>query len=311
MSYEYSGIQYMGCTGSSASCKRAVMEVIQFGRKIHEARLLTHGREHCFLLKVDCEVYCLIRAGFSSGYRGEGPSALAYVLRLLDAHEILILEVIIEKDLFERANNALLTYDEVKAIEEMKHVKPASKWYDYIYDMKEETPSASWEEVISEIDFSEKKETRDRSDSLSITQMAEYSELWQEFPSVLPYSLIDNRIADLALDFMDSPDKCLLTGYRRLEGILRQRTGLKDQIGSNLFSKCFIEEAAILYWEGISKAECKSRGNLFKAVFSSFRNPRAHFEEPSTFNDAVSEFIVLNQLYKLEEKAIKVQEENG
>ena len=309
MSSQYTGVQYMGCMGSSASCKRAIMEAIQFGREIHQALLLTHDKQHCFLLKVDCGDYCLIRAGFTSGFGGEGPSALAYVLRLLDAHEISILEFMVEKDLFERANNALLTHDDIMAIERMKHVSPVSKWFDYIYNLKDDTSSVSWEEALSAIELAEKVKTRDRNPIASITSSTDYSALWQEFPSVIPYSLIDNRIADLALHFTDSPDQCLLKGYRRLEGILRHRTGLNDKIGSELFDKCFINDPSLLHWEGISKGECKSRGNLFKAVFTSFRNPRAHFEEPSAYDDAVSELLVLNQLYRLEREAVEVQEE--
>jgi hypothetical protein len=229
--YQYTGIQYMGCVGSTDSCKRAVIELIQFGREVQQALLLTYNKQHCFLLKVDCGDYCLIRAGFTSGYRGGGPAGLAYVLSLLNAHKIPILEIRIEKDLFERANNSLLTNDDIKAIEGMKPVRPESKWFDYIYDMEEVLPSVSWEEGFSEIELTENTKTRDKASESSVSKPGEYSELWREFPSIIPYALIDDRIADLALEFSSTPDKCLLDGYRRLEGLLRQRTGLDDDIG--------------------------------------------------------------------------------
>src|SRR5260370_32612901 len=80
------GIEYAGAPGVTAACKDAVMRLIQYGDHITRARILSYSNEHCLLLTVNCGDLIAVKSGFASGYEGEGPSGLSFVLQLLEAH---------------------------------------------------------------------------------------------------------------------------------------------------------------------------------------------------------------------------------
>jgi uncharacterized protein (TIGR02391 family) len=125
---------------------------------------------------------------------------------------------------------------------------------------------------------------------------------WQDFPPVIPYAIIDSRIADLALIFWENADDKILTAYRRLEDIIRKRTGLKEH-GAKLFSKAFSGETAQLYWTDIDDGEKAGRANLFTGAFMAHRNPLAHRETKNHPDQQLTEFLLLNHLYRLENDA--------
>jgi len=56
--------------------------------------------------------------------------------------------------------------------------------------------------------------------------------LWREFPPVIPFAIIDGRIIDLPMSFWGNPNDRLLSGYRRLEDIVRERTDI-NEYGTN------------------------------------------------------------------------------
>jgi Protein of unknown function (Hypoth_ymh) len=126
--------------------------------------------------------------------------------------------------------------------------------------------------------------------------------IWLEFPPVIPFAIIDPRIIDLALSFWENPDDKLLKGYRRLEDAIRKRTRLEDH-GERLFSKAFIPPDAKLHWEGIDGGEAMGRSQLFTGAFKAHRNPRAHRELKTNSHDHLTEFLLLNHLYRLEKQA--------
>jgi hypothetical protein len=74
-----------------------------------------------------------------------------------------------------------------------------------------------------------------------------------------------------------------------------------------LFSKAFLGEESLLEWHDENQAEHNSKANLFKDIFGAFRNPRAHREVKVSDQEAVREFILVNELYCLEAKALKRQ----
>jgi hypothetical protein len=128
--------------------------------------------------------------------------------------------------------------------------------------------------------------------------------LWREFPPVIPFAIMDRRLADVVLSFRDNPDASLMTGYRRLEGIVRERTGVSDH-GQKLFAQAFNGQSSPLCWAGATEAEAFARFNLFTAVFGAHRNPRAHREQGAGVEHALSELLLLNHLYLLESEAIE------
>jgi hypothetical protein len=126
--------------------------------------------------------------------------------------------------------------------------------------------------------------------------------LWRyEFPPVVPIAVVDSRIADLALSFWNGPDEKLMAGYRRLEDIVRQRTGI-DQHGSKLFSQAFDERTGRLTWRDGDGGERAGKMILFTAAYQAHRNPRAHRELSDGSEDVLSEFMILKQQFRLEKE---------
>ncbi len=122
----------------------------------------------------------------------------------------------------------------------------------------------------------------------------------------MPFSIIDLRIMDLAIGLCDNPDLALISGYRRLEDIVRKRTNLEDVSGVKLFSQAFHGNEPLLHWPNILDAESKGRVSLFTGAYMAYRNNRVHRESDTNLNDAVKEFLLINQLFILEREAVEV-----
>lgn len=266
------GIQYFGLAGVSSACKSAIVRLLQFGDHIHNAKLLTCSNAHCFLLNVNYDELMAIKSGFSSGYAGEGPSALSTVLQLLYRHSVDMEEYEVPESIIERIDRSCLTVSDLEQINSMAPVRPW-RWSDYIID-------------------------RDN------YRWGDHPRLRHEFPKLIPYAIIDARLTNLALSFDSQPDNSILSGYRKLEDIIRERTGL-DEHGAKLFAKAFQGEDSILCWKGIDPGEQQGRTMLFTGTYMAFRNRRAHREPSDHSGEALSEFLQLNQLYQLERLATK------
>lgn len=264
-------IEYAGLPGISEECKHAVMRLLQYRDEITHARILSNDRDHCLLLTVNVGDLIAIKSGFSSGYLGEGPHAFSFVLELLEAHGAKIDEYEVSGELIERVDNSALTERDLEEIELSRPVKPR-RWHEYIITER-------WE--------------RD-----------DYGRLWQEFEPIIPFAIVDSRITDLAFHFFQFPDASLLKGYRRLEDIVRERTGL-DHHGAKLFSQAFVGDAPKLRWKGLNTGEQNARGNLFVSAYSAYRNPRAHRELKSDSHDQIREFLLLNHLFSMERGAVE------
>jgi hypothetical protein len=266
---EPEGIEYHGVAGSSQDCQNAVMRLLQFGDVIARARILSSSSEHAFLLTSDLGDVTAIKSGFSSGYGGAGPMAFSYVLQLLEAHGVEIEEYIADEVIFERLDQSALTTVDMRVIDAAKPLRP-SRWHYYILEQH--------------IDCQRQ------------------GTFWRDFPPVIPYGIIDSRIADLALSFWQNPDDRILTAYKRLEDIIRKRTGLKEH-GAKIFSKAFSGETAQLYWKDIDDGEKTGSANLFTGAFMAHRNPLAHRETKNHPEQQLTEFLLLNHLYRLEKEA--------
>ncbi len=266
-------IQYHGRAGISQSCKDAIARLIHFGDSIGNVRLLTNEGQHGFLLTINDDDLIAVKCGFRSGYAGEGPNALAVSLQLLRRHGADIGEYIVSPKIITRINGSALTVNDIRSIESSAPVRPR-RWHDYI-----------WENAAGRSGDAER--------------------LQREFPEAMPFRLIDPRLVDLALEFPNDPDKANLSAYRRLEDLVRDRTGISGEHSAKLFAKAFQGENAPLKWSGIEASEQQGRVSLFTGTYMAFRNRRAHREPESSHNGALQEFLLINQLYKLEAEAIE------
>lgn len=259
-------IQFSGIDRITESCINAVLRHLQFGDHISKVLILTYQTSHALILYTDDGELIAIKSGFSSGYNGEGPKGLAYILSLLEEHGAEIEEYEVARKTIEKINCSNFTQSELEKIQNSRPVRP-TRWHDYIFDFEDRY-------LIKE-------------------------NLLKKFPFVIPFAIIDRRIIDLAISFWDSPGDKILKGYRRLEDVLRKRCDI-DEHGKKLFEKSFLYENSVLYWPDLNRSETANRANLFIATYGAFRNRRAHKEIEENQKSQLNEFITLNQLFLLE-----------
>jgi hypothetical protein len=263
------GIQYLGEDGVTQPCKRAIVGLLQEGERVTTARILTQGTTHAFLLIINPGWVLAIKSGFSSGYGGEGPRGFSRVLQLLFEHGAEMLEYEVDESFMQRLACSALTVADVRGIEKTRPI--GGRWADY----------------VSEQDWARSKAKT----------------LWDDFPLVIPLAIVDPRIIDLAHTFWEAPNDRLLSAWRRLEEGVRKRISSSDH-GAKLFAAAFLGPNAQLRWPGLEAGEQAARAELFRSAYGTFRNPRAHRElEPALAAD-VSEFLIINQLYRLEAIAV-------
>lgn len=268
---QFEGLQYVGTPGISQDCLDAILRLLQFGDAVTRACLLTADKRHCFLLHVNGRFWVAVKSGFGSGYSGEGPKTLSAVLKILDLHGAEIEEYEVARPVLDRLDRSALKYADFAALVSAKPVRPL-RWHEYLLGTYSRGSNAE--------------------------------ELWRRFPMAIPFSVVDGRLADLALEFFNRPDEALMRGFRRLEDAVRSRTNI-DGHGANLFRKAFDPHKGVLLWKGLTPAEGESRCNLFTSAFGACRNPRAHKEIKSSLGDQVSEFLLLNMLFRLEREATR------
>lgn len=266
------GIEYVGLPGISKECQDGVLRLLQYGDQITHARILTSSNDHCLLLTVNVGDTIAIKSGFSSGYLGEGPRTFSYVLEVLEAHGVEIEEYTVSPEVIARLDTSSLTVADLDAINAAKPVRPR-RWHDYVIEGHRGT----------------------NQDSV----------LWRNFPLVVPFAIIDSRIADLAISFWEGPDDRLLTGYRRLEDIVRERTKI-DEHGTKLFSQAFAPNGGKLTWKDAGDAERAGRMALFTGAYLTYRNRRAHRESKDTSDKLLIELLLLNHLFSLERESTEV-----
>jgi len=269
----YAGIEYHGASGVTDICKNAIMDILQSNGNITLARILTYKNEHSFLLYDEYRGTIAIKSGFASGYQGGGATGFSYVLELLHSHEVEIEEVNVTKKIFYRLEDSSLREEDIGYIEKMKPIRP-NRWYDYVRKMH--------------------------------YGKGHLGMLWDEYEPILPLGIIDQRLFEIALHFSTNPDQALLSGYRKLEDVFRKRTQLKIH-GSKLFSKMFLGNDAKLGWKDIDSSETIGRANLFIGTYMAHRNPRAHREVKYDLKNQVSEFLLLNHLFRLETDAVDAE----
>lgn len=272
MKAKFAGIQYLGDSGVTQICKEAVIQLIHAGEDIKDVKILTfeeaHSKVHALLLTLEYDIQIVIKDGFTSGYNGEGPKGYALILNLLKRYTDNINEYIVSKSIFERVSSSSLTVKDLDYINSIDPVRPA-RWYGSAYLYKELE-----------------------------------SNIFSEFPLTIPMALLDPRLIELALDFNKNPDNSIMSAYRKLESIVRERTGLHNESSVKLFAKAFQVDDSVLCWENLDSGESIGRASLFKSVFMAYRNNRAHQEPRHNLGDDIREFMLINHLFILESETV-------
>lgn len=265
-------IEFHGSEYTTKSCLEAIARLYRFDVSFKEVFLITAKQRHGFLIYLGCGRVVSIKAGFSSGYHGEGPRGLATALNFFGCLGVCIIECEISDSVLNRLNASALTHKDIAKIQASR-VVPPNRWRDYVNDFQLDSPPQS-------------------------------AQFRDQFPYDVPIRLIDLRILDLALELASNPDTALLSAYRRLEGQVRDRCGLDGEHGATLFAKAFQRKDALLHWPSISPSENEGRASLFTGVYKAFRNRRAHHELSSRTDEVLREFMLINELYRLEDSAV-------
>jgi hypothetical protein len=271
-SHRVAGLAYHGSSKTTQSCVKAIARLIQAGEWITQAFLLTADDRHCFVLEVaECELV-VVKAGFASGYSGEGPRGLAFALCLLRRHGVDVEELVVSPDVLRRVDESRLTESDLKLIDISRAVRPV-RLEQYTYGVFGSEPCAPKMRTM--------------------------------FPLVVPFGLVDERIIDLAVKLAERGDSAITDAFKRLESIFVVRCGISDGYGVGLFQKALKGPNSLLTWEGIGKQESEGRAELFIAVYRGFRNRRAHKELDSKPAEALREFLLVNELFLLEAEAVE------
>lgn len=216
--------------------------------------------------------FCIQRTGIQKYQaRAEGPRGLATALRLLQRHNVEVEEYRVDQSFMDRLAASCLLRSDIDMIEGQTPVRPR-RWYDYVYERGQDLD-------------------------------AEAKGLSRHYALTIPFILIDERIMDLAVRFHENEDTAIISAYRRLEDVFRKRTGLTGE-GSKLFAKAFLTEEPLLRWDVPDEGESKGRANLFTAAYMAFRNARVHREIDEGSETALREFLLVNDLYRLEAEAM-------
>ena len=265
----YYRVDFLGEAGITESCLFSLHNLIQTHANLSHALLLTSEQSHAFILKNQTENYYVIRSSFTSGYLGEGPKGLAKALALLSKHRIETEEILVTTKLLNRFNSSSLSDQDIDFIFQQKIIRPI-RLQNYIYPFENEVAQTTKSKCY--------------------------------YPLELPYSIIDDRIFDLALLFKQDPGSALTKAYKRLEDIVRTRTSIHEH-STKLFAQVFQGENALLTWDVPDSAEIKGRVNLFTGAYMAFRNARAHLEKDENLIHQYREFLLINELYLLEAEA--------
>lgn len=266
-------IQYLG-TPYTQDCLDAIGFILQTQQRIEKALLLSYDQSHAYLIKSARNIY-IIRSGFTSGYLGEGPKGLASSLQLFLKHNIEVVEIIITAKTMKKVNHSSLSDSDIEKILITKVVRPTNI-YEYIY---------------------------------AIYKTTQYQiENDRYYPLGPPFHLIDERIFDLALKFNDDPNYSILTAYTRLEDIVKVKINDHSLFSNNLLKTAFISDKqrkSIYSCDATNEKVSNALGCLFTNIFTAYRNERAHSEVDKPYSLQLREFLLINELYLLENEAIK------
>jgi hypothetical protein len=265
--------QYHGSHFTTQSCVNALARLLVSSLRIQRVLLLTHEGRHGLFIEVDEPEPIFVRCGFTSGYSGEGPAGLALALHLLRTFKIPVEEIQVASTLLQRLDESALRPEDLNYIERCRVIRPV-RIYDYMHDGLLGRDSAG------DVPF-------------------------RELALRIPWSLLDPRLADLALMMRTDADRAVFEAFRRLESTVKARCAMGSDVhGVQVFKKAFRGEGAFLRWPGLSNSEVEGRAQLFEAAFMAYRNPRAHREVIEDSSRAYSEFCVINELYALEAGAL-------
>jgi hypothetical protein len=270
-------LEYQGSAGSTQPCIDAVEAILHSRRAIARCVILTDRSSmhpsHALLLVEPTGIEIIVKSGFKSGYGGTGPKGFSATLALLDWHGVELDEVDVDHGLMERLDASAMTLGDLEAIRSARSIRPQELW-DYILEQDEIGP--------------------DRGNP------------WTRREQVIPFGMLDERLAPLARDFWADPDSVLFRVHRALEEAVKAKAALTQEEANGgpakVFSAAFNVDGK-LHWPGISSSEHTGRSNLFVGAVSAYRNPRAHRELRSRPGEALREFMLYNHLFHLEAAA--------
>ena len=106
------------------------------------------------------------------------------------------------------------------------------------------------------------------------------------YPSAIPWATLDTRILDLALVLDKGDSGAVLQAFNRFETLLKDKAESKVRTIGDAANEVFSKDSA----------EVK----FLRSVFTKFRNPRAHEEHAWSRQEDIRCFVLLNELFLME-----------
>ena len=266
-------IRYLGDVYTAPTIQD-LQSLLQSGFRPEKAYILSvvdvaRQGAHAVLLDSDGKSVVL-RGGLTSGYGGEGPRGLAWVIELLEEVECYPVDVSVSRQVLHRARTCNLRSTDLDAI-------------------RNRLPTAGV-------------------DNYRVPPREGRKGIWDGSPCSLPFRLLDPRLLPIAMGFDENPDRAIFEGFRRLEHILRTRLDRGSDADSGrentrVAAMAFAGKVPALSWPSVSEKDAAERFKLFDSAFALFRNPRAHREDAAA-EHTFEQFMNLNLLFKYEAKAI-------
>jgi hypothetical protein len=262
-------LEYVGHDGYSQPCVNAVIRLLLAGERFEEAIVVTHDQhEHALILYSSGDPRYAVRWGFTSN-SGEGSAAFKKVASVLSAFGARLEESEADDRLWRRFTDGRLTHEDLHRLRRCDGAKHGLR---FLGILRSGLPDAA---------------TLD------------------QFPLSMSWSIVDARIADLALALYQDPLSALREGYARLEATIRRRARVTFH-GKELIAAAFRGRASALHWAGLTQTEADARAELFLAAFKAYRNPLAHGASRTSGKKGqeLSEFMLLNRLFRLEGESV-------
>jgi hypothetical protein len=273
-------LEYLGIAGATKDCAQAVEQLLHYDREITETLILTVERgtnaRHALLLTDNFGGQIAIKSGFSSGYGGGGPRGFSATLALLHWHGVKLDEISIDAEMLERLDASALTLGDLEAIAAARRVQPQTLW-DY---------------VLEQDDFGR--------DTINP---------WRDREPVIPFAILDDRLAAAAREFWDDPDGKLMKAHRLLEETIRKKACISIEDAASggparMYAAAFNGKTPKLGWPSITSSEHTGRTGLFLGLMQAYRHPRAHRDERASQAEHLRELLLLNHLFTLEREAV-------
>ncbi len=123
--------------------------------------------------------------------------------------------------------------------------------------------------------------------------------------ATLPEQLLHSRIRDSVFFNFQRGDyqTAVLLAFREVEILVREKSGIVDEVGVKLMRKAFDKDKGPLRDPNAEDGEREARAHLFAGAIGSYKNPHSHKSVSLSARDAVEMLVVASHLLGVAERS--------